>query len=117
MWVLAALVALTVWLFPLDRACFSAEPFRASFASQEAPMNFNLEGKITKLEHEKFVVSTTENIIFHVRYTDKTTFQQEDGTSASAKDLRVGITVRVEGDLTESGEIVAKKIQIQHQSG
>lgn len=79
-------------------------------------MNFTLEGKVTKLEHEKFVVSTEENIIFHVRYTDKTAIQQADGTSASEKDLRVGITVRVEGDLSESGEIVAKKIQIQHGS-
>ena len=80
-------------------------------------MNFTLEGKISKLEGAKFVVSTEQNIIFHVRYTDKTTFSREDGAAASAKDLHVGIRVKVEGDLTESGEIVAKTIHFQAGGG
>jgi hypothetical protein len=75
--------------------------------------NFTLEGKITRLEPGKLTVSTEGNIIFHVRIDDKTEIQREDGTAGSSKDLRVGLIVRVEGDLTESGEILARKLQLQ----
>jgi hypothetical protein len=47
-----------------------------------------------------------------VRYDDKTEFKSDDGSPASSKDLRVGLRIRVEGDLTESGEIVAQKIEL-----
>jgi hypothetical protein len=85
--------------------------------AQNEPMNFNLEGRITKLEESKFTVTTGENILFHVRYNDKTEIKQQDGSAASAKDFRVKMTVKVEGDLTESGEIVARKIEIQQEAG
>jgi hypothetical protein len=52
-------------------------------------------------------------MIFHVRYDEKTEFKRDDGSPGSSKDLRVGLRIRVEGDLTESGEIVAEKIELQ----
>lgn len=75
--------------------------------------NFTLEGKITKLSEGKFTVGTQDNIIFHVRYDDKTEFSREEGGAATAKDLRLGLYVKVVGDLTESGEIAAFKVAIQ----
>jgi hypothetical protein len=76
-------------------------------------MNFTVEGKINTLDHNKLTLNTEENIIFHVRYDDKTEFKRDDGSPASSKDLRVGLRIRVEGDLTESGEIVALRIELQ----
>ena len=76
-------------------------------------MNFTVEGKINTLDHNKLTLNTEENIIFHVRYDDKTEFKRDDGSPASSKDLRVGLRIRVEGDLTESGEIVAQRIVLQ----
>ena len=78
--------------------------------------NFNLEGKIVKVEAGKFTVSTQENIIFHVRYDDKTDIKHSDGTAGSSKEFKAKVSVKVEGDLTESGEIVAKKIEIEQDS-
>ena len=75
-------------------------------------MNFTVEGKINTLGQNKLTLNTEENIIFHVRYDDKTEFESDDGSPASSKDLRVGLRIRVEGDLTESGEIVALKIEL-----
>ena len=75
-------------------------------------MNFTVEGKINTLGQNKLTLNTEENIIFHVRYDDKTEFKSDDGSPASSKDLRVGLTIRVEGDLTESGEIVAQRIEL-----
>ena len=80
-------------------------------AGQE--MNFTLDGKINSLEHNKLTVHTEENILFHVSYNDKTEFKSDDGSPASSKDLRVGLKVHVDGDLTESGEVVAQKIVLE----
>ena len=82
------------------------------FSSGQA-MNFTLEGKINTLGQNKFTVRAEENIIFHVSYNDKTEFKSDDGNPATSKDLKVGLQVRVEGDLTESGEIVAQRIELQ----
>jgi hypothetical protein len=76
-------------------------------------MNFTVEGKINTLDHNKLTLNTEENIIFHVSYNDKTEFKSDDGSPASSKDLRVGLRIKVEGDLTESGEIVALRIELQ----
>jgi hypothetical protein len=76
-------------------------------------MNFTVEGKISKLSPGKFTISTEENIIFHVRYDDKTEIKQQDGSPGSSKDLRVGVSVRIEGELTESGEIIAQRIYLK----
>jgi len=73
-------------------------------------MDFTLEGKISQHEPGKLTISAEGNIIFHARYDDKTTIQHADGSLAAAKDLQVGVKVRIEGELPESGEIVAHRI-------
>jgi hypothetical protein len=75
-------------------------------------MNFTVEGKINTLGQNKLTLNTEENMIFHVSYNDKTEFKSDDGSPASSKDLRVGLRIRVDGDLTESGEIVAQRIEL-----
>lgn len=103
---------LLVLLVPSPRlAADSGAGARASAAWQET--NFTLEGKISKLSPGKLTISGEGNIIFHVAYSDKTEIKRKDGSAGSAQDLRVGMTVRVGGDLTESGEVVAQKIEIQ----
>lgn len=84
--------------------------------SQDQPMNFTLEGKIIKVETGKFTVSSEGNIIFHVRHDDKTEIRHQDGSAGSSKDFRMGVQVKVEGDLTESGEIVARTIEIEKET-
>jgi hypothetical protein len=76
-------------------------------------MNFTVQGKIIKQIPGKLTINTEENILFHVRYDDKTDIRKSDGTSATAKDLRVGVVVSIDGELTESGEILAARIEIQ----
>jgi len=75
-------------------------------------MNFTVEGKINTLDHNKLTVHTEENILFHVNYDDKTEFKDEDGKPAQSTDLKVGLRIRVEGDLAESGEIAATRITL-----
>lgn len=86
---------------------------RAPFASQEDASGFTLEGKVSKVEAGKFTVSTEENIIFHVRYDDKTEIKHPDGSPATSNEIRVGAHVKAAGEFTESGEVAAKKIEIQ----
>ena len=87
-------------------------PITTSLASPAAAqaMDFVVEGKISRHEPGKLTISTEGNIIFHARYDDKTTIQHADGSPATAKDLQVGIMVRIEGELPESGEIIAHRI-------
>jgi hypothetical protein len=84
-----------------------AETLRAGQANP-----FTVEGTINTLGQNNLTLRAEENIIFHVRYDDKTEFKSDDGSPASSKDLRVGLGIRVAGDLTESGEIVAQKIEL-----
>jgi hypothetical protein len=84
------------------------EPLHAGQANA-----FTVEGKINTLGQNKLTLNSEENIIFHVRYDEKTEFKSDDGSAASSKDLRVGLRIRIEGDLTESGEIVAQKIELE----
>ena len=83
-------------------------------ASQDSSP-FSLQGKITKAEAGKFTVNTEENILFHIRYDDKTAITRADGTAGSSKDLRAGVWVGIRGDLEESGEIAAATIKILKQ--
>ena len=102
---------LSAWLIP-----FSATPSLADAHSvllRAQAMNFTVEGKITRHDPGKLTISSGENIIFHVRYDDKTDIKKSDGSPGTAKDLRVGVAVRVEGELTEAGEIIAARIEIQ----
>lgn len=75
--------------------------------------SFTLEGKISEKSEGKLTVSTTDNIIFHVSYDDKTEIKRADGSSGTGADLKVGQNVAVAGELAESGEIIAKKIEIK----
>ena len=102
---------LSAWLIP-----FSATPSLADVPPlllRAQAMNFTVEGKITKQAPGKLTISSGENIIFHVRYDEKTDIKKSDGSPGTAMDLRVGVVVRVEGELTESGEIIAARIEIQ----
>jgi hypothetical protein len=74
---------------------------------------FTLEGKITEKSAGKLTISTGENIIFHVVYNDKTEIRKKDGSLGAAEDLHTGLRVSVAGDLAETGEITAKKIEIE----
>jgi len=75
-------------------------------------MNFTVDGKITRHEPKKLTLSAQENIIFRVRYDENTEIRRQDGVAGRPQDLRVGIRVRVEGELTESGEIAAERITL-----
>jgi len=76
-------------------------------------MNFTLEGKITEKTGTKLTVSSSDNIIFHVVYNDKTEIKKKDGSAGTGDDLHTGVSISVAGDLAESGEITAKKIAIE----
>ena len=84
----------------------------ASPAVAQEAMDFTVEGKISRHEPGNLTISAEGNIIFHARYDDKTTIQHADGSPASSKDLRVGVMVRIEGELPESGEIIAHRLTL-----
>jgi len=107
--ILAAI--LSAWLIPLSAT--PSLPDSHSLLLRAQAMNFTVEGKITKQAPGKLTISSGENIIFHVRYDEKTDIKKSDGSPGTANDLRVGVAVRVEGELTESGEIIAARIEIQ----
>ena len=90
--------------------CFGGRAGAALQADQA--MNFTVEGTVNTLGQNKLTLRAEENVIFHVSYNDKTQFKSDDGSLSGGKDLRVGLAIRVEGDLEESGEIVAKKIEL-----
>lgn len=106
-----SLFTLGLALFGFVEVSHAEHPTR--MASQEDVSGFTLEGKISKVETAKFTVSTEGNIIFHVRYSDKTEIRHPDGSAATSKEFRVGAHVKAEGEFTDSGEIDAKKIEIQ----
>jgi hypothetical protein len=76
-------------------------------------MNFTLEGKITEKSEGKLTVTSGENMLFHILYNDKTEIRKKDGSVGTAQDLHTGLRISVAGDLAESGEITAKKIDIE----
>jgi hypothetical protein len=75
--------------------------------------NFTLEGKITEKTGSTLTVSSGDNVIFHVVYNDKTDIRKKDGSPGADQDLHSGVTISVAGDLADSGEITAKKIEIE----
>ena len=104
-------VLLLLGSHPLRGISSLATSLASPAAAQEA-MDFAVEGKISRHEPGKLTISAEGNIIFHARYDDKTTIQHADGSPASEKDLKVGIKIRIEGQLPESGEIVAHRISL-----
>jgi hypothetical protein len=105
---LSVLMLALVLPFTALRARPEVQP--SSGPGQES--GFTLEGKVTQKSEGKLTVSTEENIVFHVSYNEKTDIRLKEGAQGSDKDLKVGVKVRVEGDLSESGEILARKIQV-----
>jgi Domain of unknown function (DUF5666) len=79
-----------------------------------APQNspFDLSGTIHDASKGKFTVDSGQGIFFHVVYDDKTAIVRADGTAGSVEDLKVGATVHVAGDLSETGEVKAARIEI-----
>jgi len=85
----------------------------AAPSAQEEAMNFTIEGKITKREGNKLTLNSEGNIIFHVVLNEKTEVKGKDGGAGTSKDLQVGTRIHVDGDLQESGEIIARRVAIQ----
>ncbi len=109
----AVLAGLLLFTLQLSRTTFASPPSAAPTLSSQEDNNFTLEGKITEKSAGKLTVSTGENIIFHVVYNDKTEIRKKDGSLGTAEDLHTGLTISAAGDLAESGEITAKKIEIE----
>jgi hypothetical protein len=101
---------LAVFLLSATALTYAQSALAFSWAQD---MNFTLEGKITSNTANKLTVSTEENMVFHVLYNERTEIKKKDGSPGTARDLQVGIRIGVAGDLAESGEITAKKIEIQ----
>ena len=93
--------------------CFTSQTRVAEAIQGDQPMNFTVEGKVNTLGQNKLTLNSGDSILFHVRWDDKTEFKSDDGSAASSKDLHVGLRIQVEGDLSESGEIAAKKIELE----
>ena len=101
----AVFAGLLLCTWPFSPSTFALSPGQES--------NFTLEGTITEKSPGKLTVSSGENIIFHVLYTDKTEIKKKDGSAGTAQDLHTGLKISVAGDLAESGEITASKIAIE----
>lgn len=109
--------AVVICGFLLGSLQFFGMPLPASsstvlMASAQA-MNFTVEGKITEKTEGKLTVSSSENIIFHVLYNDKTEIKKKDGSPGTAQDLHIGLSINAAGDLADSGEFTAKRIAIE----
>jgi len=110
----AALFCVCLAIFPANCSASSAAVARVGNTGQaDQAMNFTVEGKINTLGQNKLTLNTQDNMLFHVSWGDKTEFKNDDGSAATSKDLRVGLRIKVAGDLTESGEIVAQKIELE----
>ncbi len=81
--------------------------------AKSAPEGFSPLYKITENTGTKLTLSSGENIVFHILYNDKTEIKKKDGSPGTSADLQIGVFIYVVGDLAESGEITARKIEIQ----
>lgn len=84
--------------------------------AQDQDVSFSVEGKISELSSGKITVDSGGNMNFEVRYDSKTEIQHKDGTPAKTSEFRVGMEIRAEGVLTESGDVIAKKIVLESES-
>ena len=107
----AVLAGILICALLLSKTTTSPRSVVPALSAQE--MNFTLEGKITDKSEGKLTVNSGENIIFHVLYNDKTEIKKKDGSAGTAQDLHIGLKIAVAGDFAESGEITAKKIEIE----
>jgi uncharacterized protein DUF5666 len=110
---IAALASLLLLAFSFVGTKLPSSPHASAAVLAQDDTNFTLEGKITEKSAGKLTVSSGENMIFHVLYNDKTEIKKKDGNPGTGQDLRTGVKISVAGDLAESGEITAKKIEIE----
>ncbi|MGO8814182.1 MAG: DUF5666 domain-containing protein [Terriglobia bacterium] len=113
---IATLASFLILTFSFSGTMLSSSPHATPTALPQDESNFTLEGKITEKSAGKLTVSSGENMIFHVLYNDKTEIKKKDGSPGTGQDLRTGVKISVAGDLAESGEITAKKIEIEGES-
>src|SRR5438128_1160183 len=108
------LIAIAACLLVTDHAgALGSSDTSALEAASPQDTNFTLEGTVTERAEGKLTVSTEENIIFHVVYGEKTEIKRKDGSAGAEKDLQKGVKIRVDGELAESGEIKARKIELE----
>lgn len=81
------------------------------------PISFTVNGKITEASSGKLTVDGGQNMLFTVKYDSTTQIQHSDGSPAKGSDLKVGIKILAKGDLTEAGDVIAKKITIEPETG
>jgi hypothetical protein len=108
----ALLAALLLCTLPFCRTLLFATPLPTA-APFGQDSDFTMEGKITDKSTGKLTINSGDNIIFHVVYNDSTEIKKKDGTPGTAQDLRIGVKISVAGSLAESGEITAKRIEIE----
>ncbi len=108
---IAVLAGLLLCSWQFSRTTLASPP--SAVPTPSAQDMFTLNGKITEKTAGKLTVSSGENMIFHVLYNDKTEIRKKDGSLGAAQDLHTGLRISVAGDLAESGEITAKKIEIE----
>lgn len=84
----------------------------SAFQNQQGA-GFNLEGKITEHTAGKLTVSGQDNMVFHVAYDEKTQIHRKDGSAGTPQDLKVGETIKVEGELNPAGLVEAHRIDLE----
>jgi len=81
--------------------------------AQQGSSNFDLEGKITERSKNRLTVDTGQGILFHVTFDDKTSIERADSSAGSEADLKVGAKIHAIGELQDSGDVQAQKIEIE----
>lgn len=81
--------------------------------AQQGGSNFDLEGKISQRSKNRLTVDTGQGILFHVTFDDKTSIVRADSSAGSEQDLKVGVKIHAIGELQDSGDIQAQKIEIE----
>lgn len=82
-------------------------------SARQGGSNFDLEGKITQRSKTRLTVDTGQGILFHVTFDDKTSIVRADSSAGSEQDLKVGVKIHAIGELQDSGDIQAQKIEIE----
>src|SRR5262245_4188178 len=86
----------------------AAGPAHPPSPPAQETMNFSVEGKISKHTDTKLTLNTEGNIVFRVVYSEKTKILLKNESEGTPRDLVPGALIHVDGDLTESGEIIAR---------
>lgn len=106
LFVTALLLVLATLGMPLRILAFQGQ-------NQPPDISFSVNGSITEASAGKLTVDSGQNMLFTVKYDTTTQIQHEDGSSAKASDLRVGVKILAKGTLTEAGDVIAKTITIE----